>query len=338
MYVPVIKNRQEEFTALKNLLKIPISNKILPLIEVVHENIRNKNLLDQINSLNCSNFPIMIDIPIIFNPISTTPEIKNFLIKYSRNIDERVTLLNTLNKLNNIIPVISYDINNYMTGSLSTEENKLRSNFSKIAFRIKIKYIDKALNEITKLLKNDDIVILDIDNLNNNNSSLTDYYNKINSIKDKHKITTIIINSVIPKDLTNKGLDNGLPIVEADNSLRDNYIKYGFNAFGDYATIKSELPHLGGTISPGFIFYSWHSNSYIGFNSIVKSLDEFKKNIIPSVVKSTYWSKYSKSHKENCPGCQKILNVLNNIDSGKSQALWKRVSIMHYIYTMNELL
>ena len=70
----------------------------------------------------------------------------------------------------------------------------------------------------------------------------------------------------------------------------------------------------------------------------MKELAEFINFIIPNLTSSNYWKSYSQNHKANCPGCKTIINIKNGNESGKSQAKWKRIAIMHYLYTMEEFL
>lgn len=127
---------------------------------------------------------------------------------------------------------------------------------------------------------------------------------------------------------------DGAIINEANNSLLCEYKSLGFDSFGDYAGIRkdSTISKGGGRIpSPGFIYYSWHINSYLGYKGRIPDYKEFLSHIKPNVVKSTYWLKYTKKHHDNCPGCMELSK------SNSTYAWdWKRYSIQHYLYTMNE--
>jgi len=62
------------------------------------------------------------------------------------------------------------------------------------------------------------------------------------------------------------------------------------------------------------------------------------RNIFYLIVESKYWNEFSVNHHKSCPGCQKIEKITTPTDpyTGKSQAIWKGITMSHYIYTMNE--
>lgn len=342
-YVPVLKNRQEEINALKELYKLNISEKILPLIEIVQEKSRSnlkKNLCQELQSTIKPNAPFMVDILNPSRPRKSKPQINNFFRQLKRNPKAIVGLFNSLSPNKGLIPVISYDPMSYVKIKKEIEflASQLRIKYSKLAFRLKPAKFKDALSEVRNVITKNDIIILDIEHSNYRDPNYSILYKQINIIKEQFGIQTFIINSVIPESLTNKSFVNGLPIPNIDNSLRDNYVKYGFSGFGDYATIKSSLPPSGGSISPGFIFYSYDTNEYIGFKGRYDKLSEFEQYIIPSLLASVPWAKYNSIHKSTCPGCNHILIIRNAIESGASQGKWKQIAIKHYIFTMYELL
>lgn len=110
------------------------------------------------------------------------------------------------------------------------------------------------------------------------------------------------------------------------------------SAFGDYVGIKKDLLTEGGTISPGFIYYSVHNNYYVGFKARKKELNEFTNHIAPQVVKSVAWSTYAEDHRKNCPGCTGISEILYGNSKGNSATKWKGFAIGHYLYTMEDFL
>lgn len=343
MYVPVLKNRQEEINALKSLSSIPLSNKTLPLLEIVQYKLRSnskKNLLQELQNTLGSNTKVMIDILNLKSHKKSKKPINNFLSQIKENPNYRLNLYNSLKPLKNFIPVISYDPNNYdkLQNEIQHDANYLRNNFNRLGFRLKQKHFDDALSEIKNIIQDKDIIILDIEHKKHTESSLINFYSKINTLKKSNNLTTFIINSTIPEDLTNKSISNVQPILTIDNSLRDCYISYGFDGFGDYTTIKSLLPPSGGRISPGFIYYSYKDNKCIGFSGRIPNLNEFKNYIIPTLTSCVYWNNYTPIHHSNCPGCNHILNLMNNSESAASQGKWKQISIKHYIYTMDKYL
>lgn len=343
MYVPVLKNRQEEMNALKALYSIPISNKIFPLLEIVQAKSRENSKKTPSEELKeCINptTDFMVDILNVEHPKKSKEPINNFLLNIRQTPNFRINLFNSLKDIKNVVPVVTYDTDTYSLKNkeIEKESKLLRTNFSRLAFRIKIKHLDHALSEVANSININDVIIFDIHHTTHSNPILKSSYNKIKNLATAKSATTIIINSIIPEDFTNSSIVNGAPILEIDNSLRDSYAIYGFNGFGDYATIKDSLPSNGGTISPGFLFYSFKNNFFAGFKGIQHDLSSFISHIIPTLEKSPYWKEYSRDHLLNCPGCKTILDIKKASLTGKSQGLWKRISIMHYIYTIDKYL
>ena len=109
-----------------------------------------------------------------------------------------------------------------------------------------------------------------------------------------------------------------------------------FDGFGDYACIVASLPSTGGTISPAGVYYSNENNFFVAYTGRKPNLSEFPDYIAPSIVQSEYWTEYSNSHHENCPDCLEIDAIVSQKKSGKNQAQWKMITMLHYIYTMFE--
>lgn len=53
-------------------------------------------------------------------------------------------------------------------------------------------------------------------------------------------------------------------------------------------------------------------------------------------LKSEYWKEFSDTHHENCAGCKEIAKIVSGAKSGRNQAQWKMITMLHYIYTMFE--
>jgi hypothetical protein len=111
--------------------------------------------------------------------------------------------------------------------------------------------------------------------------------------------------------------------------------KYKFDGFGDYACVTNILPTSGGSISPAGIYYSVENNYFVGFRGQSRSLDEFKNHIVPAIMKSSYWAEFDDDHHKHCPGCSKIQEIADGKNTGKSQGVWKGITMGHYIYTID---
>lgn len=146
--------------------------------------------------------------------------------------------------------------------------------------------------------------------------------------------STVLIRSAINNDVIFKNMVQDSIVVEADNSLLNNYSSLGFNAFGDYAGVRRDTSIGNGgpsNISVGFLYYSWHYNSYIGFKGIQPSYSEFISTVKPTLMQSQYWQFYDSLHHATCVGC---LNISST--TSKSSTDWKRYSIEHYISTLEQ--
>lgn len=159
-------------------------------------------------------------------------------------------------------------------------------------------------------------------------------------MRKEKEFITFIINANRPLDLYNKNIVDGEPIEEIDNSLLEMYglaTYYKFDGFGDYACVTNTLPSTGGSISPAGIYYSLEGNFFVGYKGRSPSLLEFSDYIAPSIMASEYWLEFDKKHHLNCPGCIKIQTAANNA-TGKSQGIWKGITMSHYIYSVDRSL
>ncbi|KYH34339.1 hypothetical protein CLTEP_17640 [Clostridium tepidiprofundi DSM 19306] len=318
-YTPILKNRPVEMKSLKNLYEYTINKKIIPLIEIVQEKSSsksNRSLCEKLKNTSSINTPFMTDIIKLSKHKKTKSAINTFLNKLNNNPLYEIDLFHSLSSFKNLIPIISYDESNYNFNQqlIVSNSKKLRNFFNLIGYKLKINYFYEALNEIISVITQNDIIIFDIEHTKYNLRNLLSYYIKLREVKFKYNINAFIINSVILDNLTNKSLKNNVPIYSIDNRLRDNYISLGFDGFGDYATIKSCLPDNGSTIIPGFIYYSFKNNSYIGFRY---NINEFRATIAPSVVNPNYWKDYSDNYHNKCPCCKSIVKILNEDEKYK---------------------
>jgi hypothetical protein len=196
----------------------------------------------------------------------------------------------------------------------------------------------QSFQEVSNVVRDNDIILLDIDDDSHTNPVFTPLYQHIERLQHTRNCLTVLIRSAINMDIHNRNLIDDQPIPQADNSLLTAYTNYNFSAFGDFAGIKKDALTEGGTISPGVIYYSWQNNCYIGFRGRTQDITEFTNHIVPSLMASAYLLNYSRHHQHNCPGCMIIRSIAAGGESGDSQAKWKRISSMHYVYTMEEFL
>lgn len=339
-YVPVLRYRREERGALKST---QLTQKTMPLLEIMKERAGQYRSGDfqttYLNDFKDFSNPFFVDFPIYFHVInSTTASIRDFLRNLKLNPIERLLYFEQLSSNKNLVPVISYNTEStYISSSYVNDSKRLRKTFSSIAFRIfENKDFDTVLKDIETAIEKHDFLLYDIDDIPHTQDLLINRYEKILKLKTKIGFTSVIIRSAInPNIVFNRLIDN-TPVLKADNSLLKIYPKYGFDAFGDFAGIRKDASITDGgpeDPSPGFLFYSAHSNCYIGYKGQIADWGEFTNHIKPTVMKSEYWKNYTPGHHKNCPGCFNI-----STSPGNSAGNWKRYTIQHYLYTMEEFL
>ena len=238
-----------------------------------------------------------------------------------------------------VIPVISYLPENISLERISFEEECFRNLFPCIAFRIRIQEFDAVFSHIETLIKPEDFIILDIDSASHMNPVFRKIYKRISDSKQVHGFISIIVSAHRPDSLANKDMEDGEPIAQIDNSLMELHstaYMHHFSGFGDYACIAASLPSTGGTISPVGIYYSLSNNFFIAYRGRAPLLSEFPEYIAPRIVNSDYWKEFSGVHHNDCPGCREIMDIYDGRVSGKNQAQWKKITMLHYIYTMYE--
>ncbi|MFB5083394.1 beta family protein [Symbiobacterium thermophilum] len=340
-YVPVLRHRQEERIALK---EVRLSSKTLPLIEIVKERPRadSRGDFDTIYTADLAELahPIMVDFPSYLSLVSSTfREVADFLRPVQLDPSRRIDLFGKLASVPNLIPVVTYNPQiPFVAGVITGTARELRKKFSRLAFRLFERDFSSALQEVTSVVQAGDIVVLDIDDVAHTSPTLQPLYREVTALRTKPGCKTVLVRSAISDTVTNIGLIDDQPIASVDNSLVTSYSAYGFDAFGDFAGIKKDLLHYGGTISPGFIYYAWHTNEFIGYRGRIKDLWEFKRHIGPKVMASRYYARYGANHHSTCPGCLMINSIVNGPKTGRHQGLWKRIAVMHYLYTMEEYL
>ncbi|MEN6462680.1 MAG: hypothetical protein ABFC94_15090 [Syntrophomonas sp.] len=346
-YVPILRYQKEEKAAFKS---IDLSSKFLPLIEIIHAKGQKKTAdtfvkyyTEEFTSLEN---PILIDIPTYMRiSNSTKNNVRPFLEPIIANPTLRAAHYNQLRNLN-IIPVVSYIPNvadsRIVVNHLDKEFKSLLS-FDRVAFRVFKSHFNEAIATIERLIRKDDILIFDLNKEYHNSKKLIDeYYKKVAKLKKSIGCKTVLIRSVINDQLTNAELPHSIPIDEYDNSLLKDYKSLGFDAFGDFAGIKKDNLTKGGPGGTcGFVFYHWDNNEYIGFKgNTPNKLTEYSSIIVPSVLKSNYYKAFSRKHHRECPGCQIIQRAKEDplLEKVDQFAKWKRITVMHYLHTMEEFL
>lgn len=345
-YVPILRYRDKERGALKS---VPLSAKCLPLIELVQGPDRRGKTAKTFESqytkeLSALKRPLIVDFPMYVRLSQRTQDgIYKFLSPIHAAYATRIDLFLRLKAVPGLIPVVTYNPNQlYQAGLITSQVSALREHFPRIAFRL---YPDTGFQaahaEVATRLAADDIVILDIHDQPHAAANFQPLYRQVQALPNCVKV---LGRSAINLDVRNVDLVDGQQIAQADNSLLRSYRAHGFDAFADYAGIKKDLLLEGRGISPGYIFYDWTGNLFVGYRYRLSAttphdkLREFKLHIGPSVVRSPHFTALSTQHRASCPGCRKIHRIVNGPDTGANQGLWKQIAVEHYLYTMEECL
>lgn len=348
-YVPVVRYRQQERDVLST---IQVSEKVMPLIEIVAEkpNVKMKGTFKSINSqdLGKLKFPFMVDFPTYLDTTDSKMRTNyaSFLIKASE-VDDRIGLFKELVDVPNLVPVITYQTRQdypkiaSSANPIPKQASELRPLFGRLAFRLYKTNFFSALQDIATVLKHGDIVLLDIDHDKiDEELCVMSLYPTLLKVAREHSASSVIVRAAIDPGMKNYQLPHDAPITTINNAQVLDYGKFGFDAFGDFAGIKKDRLHDGGgkKSTAGFLFYHFSTNQYIGFRGRRGMFTDYAPIVLPSVYNSKYFSVYDANHKMQCFGCAKIADLYTNSGKCNSHAIWKGISVGHYIQTMDEFL
>lgn len=347
MYVPVMKNRTVEVSVLQQLSAMHVfDGNIIPLVELIQEKTRSNNRNTFIQDLctileNAPDMHMMVDFYKSTKLRNTTDAIREYVTMSIRIPEFGISKLAPLAEYSDrIVPVVSYLSESVSLERIAFEANQYRTYFPRIAFRVKVQEFEHVFSCVEELISSQDYLILDIESASHMSPVFKKIYKRIADSKKKHGFTSVIINAHRPEGLTNKEMLDGEPIADIDNSLKELYSSAymsKFDGFGDYACISAALPSTGGAISPVGIYYSNENNYFVSYRGRAPQLSEFPLYIAPRIVSSEYWREFTDEHHKTCPGCQEIADVVSGVKSGRNQAQWKMITMLHYIYTMFEI-
>lgn len=346
MYVPVMKNRTVEVSVLQQLSAMHVfDGNVIPLMELIQAKTRSNNKNTFIQDLGdllegVPDMHMMVDFYKSTKLRSTTDAIREYVTMSVRLPDFGINELMPLSPYRDrVVPVISYLPESISLDRIGFEASQYRKFFSHIAFRVKVQEFDHVFSCVEDLISPGDYLLLDIESASHMSPVFKRIYRRIAEGKKTLGFTSVIINAHRPEGLTNKKMLDGEPIADIDNSLKELYSSVymnKFDGFGDYACISATLPSTGGAISPVGIYYSNENNYFVAYKGRAPQLSEFPTYIAPRIIESEYWKEFSDTHHENCAGCKEIAEIVSGAKSGRNQAQWKMITMLHYIYTMFE--
>jgi hypothetical protein len=345
-YFPVLRSRQQEMDVLE---KFDFGDSMIPVVEIIKEKARlnqktdgHTDYADTFASVHSEK--VVVDLPIYLDPtINTATEVRKFFLSTISDLSARIQYFKHYRKYDKkVIPTISIlQPHSDEANTLITQFRELSPLFPQLAIRLYLANFDQAMRELSQLkLRPDDYILYDLDTTDLTSPLVKIQKRQLDSeFKNNEKI---VIRSAINTDIQNVKLNHGNIIPEANNSLLElfNRAPYFFSAFGDYAGVKKDDITSGGTISPGFIFFNPEENLYYGFRGRSKSLSEFETTIVPDVLNSKIvrdWIARKSPFIIGNPGYQKLVDISNG-ETGKSQAKFKWISIMHYLHCIKVLI
>lgn len=338
-YMPVLRYREQERIAYGNS---NFDSRITPLFEVITEKQRSTDTIDKLIRETSGKDNVIIDIP-IYVPIkpNTQPSVTSFLnpMKANDSLRTQFFLDQRLVNQGTFIPTVSYDPQVPFSSSKIKEQiQELRKKYTTLAFRCHYKHNSPFLSLVESYSNEGDILIFDLDEANYRHSKFEEVHKRVTSTSQKKGLKSVLLRSTIPKDLTNTELENDEIVDKIDNSHLKKYSEYNYSAFGDYAGVKKDELTKGGVISPGYLFYSWESNSFYGYKGNFKSANSFTTILLPEILKSKPWKEFTDSHKNSCYGCSSITAIDQGTKKGNSQPSWKGFAASHYLKTLEEFL
>lgn len=354
-YIPVLRLRQEEK---KVLTTFDFGKDIFPYVEIFKEferlppkpkpgktkTIRKPKHFHEtyIQILkNVKSAKIFVDLPVhLKQSRKMKKEVLEFLRGVVGNRAVRTDYLLSLQPLSDkIIPVISTYAQ--LTGepnSIKLQEADLRKVYPIVAFRASEITFRNDISQIIAQAQPQDFLIVDLENYNlaDPDDLLTIQF-MLDYLKTFDKCHVVLLRNSIFNTIKNFELDHGHKIEIVNNSLMNKFKKLGAHSFADYGGIKKDPIEGGGGISPGFIFYDAVDNGFYGYKgSEARKLADFETIIVPAVLRSDSAARMQGSGLDYLSpqnkGWQILENIWDEVESGKNQAKFKRISIEHYLH------
>ncbi|MCA5013732.1 MULTISPECIES: hypothetical protein [unclassified Enterococcus] len=355
MYVPIMKNRDEELRVSKVCSEF-FSDSIIPLFEIIQDRHIDKYEIDQSTG----------DFKYILKPgntkktrIKLRPEEKDIITlnEINENIKEKKAFIDFFRffeneygnrKFKNIETSfrMSRDFNYYRTRLLQTTSfknfiptisikkgleigiydltllvNDLKKSSSSIALRVTADQLDFYSEFIESNLSSMDYVMLDIreDNLNSKEIEVEEFESlDFSGIK-------ILLNSPRKKSTQNKEFENLDFTSKIDNSVSQRYIEFNLDGFGDFGGLKDDLPTHGGGgkgAALALLYFKEKNQFYSVVNKDTSLGVRGYAYVKQEIVKRSHLIDPNKT----CLGMKKV-ETLNN----GTFASWNNVNLTRYI-------
>jgi len=336
MYVPVLKNRLYETKFLRENNEL-FDSDLMPLIEVISLQVgKKKYSIVELIAIYDDTFksPFFIDFFTFDNDEFQEKDPKQ--IQFALDIrDEKKykyldDLLVQVTKSKHGIPVISIKkIRSFLMDKsvLKKFVAKLQNLCESIAVRIESNLFDDFFETIHPFLRKKDFLFYDI----NEEPILSKYYDikKIKNVEREYKL--IILYSSRPSKIKNGDYPDGQYTELIDNSLRNEFMNFGFDGFSDYSGLKNVLPTNGGngTGAALGLFYSDDKNMFFS----IKNRDIFQGargyNYVLYQALKIFENELNPGH--SCPCFEYMQKELVEKNKFGVWGLWKYITLLRYI-------
>jgi hypothetical protein len=336
MYVSVLKNRMFENKFLRENGHL-FNEDIVPLIEMISLEIGKtaysvQELIDKYDSYFNSTY--FLDFFTFsgneykkFNANQTQFSIS---IRDEKEYDYLNDLLMVVVNSKRGIPTISIkDARSFLLqeNSILDSIKKLQLVCESVAVRIKSSKFDNYFNAINSVLRETDFLFYDIDE-----DSIESKFFDIELFKQAKTIyKTIVINSPRQRKFNNSSYIDCEYTGLIDNSIRNDYVLYGFDGFADYSGIKNVLPTAGGNgqgAALGMFFVDSANKFFTIVNKDTKQGASGHHHVI-SLAFGKFESMLNPTG--NCPAFDYMDNVFRKNTKTGSWGQWKYVTLLRYI-------
>lgn len=333
---------------MKNILKKQkISDCITPVFEMVNTVAPRKDKrgyfgywADMFNNYDSMT---VVDIPMEHQEFlgKMEPEYRQFFTDVYTKPDFRVNTLNKFDISDKVIPTLSHNPSMPYSHQLIDENSKLSKNFKRKAVRLFTSSPIVAYEDCKKILNENDILFVDIhENTAEYATIMLDNARKVKADTNCHIVIkqTSVGNGYKNTELPDSKITKGTKTYEhIKHSLYIEYKNLGFDGFSDYVGVRKYTLKNIPIVSPGFLIFDNSDGSYYGYKGTYDDLDSYL-DIIKKYEKSIHWKNIKNSHRKICEGCKVLDKMISTRSSYKSAPKWKRVSMSHYIASIDEVL
>ncbi|MDP4553570.1 hypothetical protein Q9251_22230 [Alkalihalobacillus macyae] len=358
MYIPIMKNRDEEMLVMYNMNNY-FGETIIPLIEIIKDKYDTKYEIDpKTGDFIYEKKPNRkkrnkIKLPPVEEDIITLDDInkringkmafidffrfseneydqKSFKgvelsVKLSRDYDYYKKRLLETKKYPTLIPVVSikseFNISNYDFKELLDD---LRMENKPIAIRLEDKYLDDYHDVLEEVILDEDFIFFDIREKNVQSKFIElEEFTELESNAKK-----ILLNSPRPSSLKNGDFENLELTKKIDNQVAKEFETIKLDGFGDFGGLKDSLPTDAGSngtgAALGLIFLKNENAFFSIVNNETKLGVRGYKYVRDEIIKRLDYL----DENQNCLAIERIKNMSEKYGSWKT---WNNITLTRYI-------